>query len=309
MNDPNNYRIRVKRRARRRKLLTVLVLLMLCVAAAGYILKNFGGSGAKDAEEPAAETPAAEETTEAAEETTNAPVADSVASHVYSHRGSAGDDELTFAAYDKAIEGGSKYIEADIVVSGSDTIYLARDDHSLDMTGYDGYFSGMVDSQIDELKTKSGSKVIKLKDLFDKYGDSVNYIVDIKYTSSRNIDAFIILVRTCGMEDNVIAASSYFDALRPLDDTFPDMPKLYICADQATFDVALGNDYVDIISVPKEIMTADNLKAAHEHGKKFSAWTLNTEEEISNAIDMGVDSYFTDDSALAIKLEKKYRTE
>jgi glycerophosphoryl diester phosphodiesterase len=56
-------------------------------------------------------------------------------------------------------------------------------------------------------------------------------------------------------------------------------------------------------------MTADNLKAAHEHDKKFSAWTLNTEDEIRSAIDLGADSYFTDDTGLAIKLEKEYRTE
>ena len=179
----------------------------------------------------------------------------------------------------------------------------------MDMTGTGGYFSGMTDGQIDKLKTKSGSNVIKLKDLFERYGDSVTYIVDIKYTGSRNVDAFTIAVRTSGVEDNVIAASSFFDVLRPLDESFPDMPKLYVCADQATFDLALGNDYVDIISVPKKNMTADNLKAARDHKKKFSAWTLNSEEEIRSAIDLGVDSYFTDDSGLAIKLEKKYRTE
>ena len=115
--------------------------------------------------------------------------------------------------------------------------------------------------------------------------------------------------RTSGFEDKVIAASSFFDVLRPLDETFPDMTKLYVCPDQATFELALDKDYVDIISVPKNIMTADNLKAAHDHGKKFSAWTLNTEAEISDAIDLGVDSYFTDDTALAIGLEKERRTE
>ena len=211
--------------------------------------------------------------------------------------------------HDKAVEAGSKYIEADIVVSGDGTVYLAHDDYAQDMTGTNGYFSGMTDGQIDKLKTKSGSNVIKLKDLFERYGDSVTYIVDIKYTGSRNVDAFTIAVRTSGVEDNVIAASSFFDVLRPLDETFPDMTKLYVCPDQATFELALDKDYVDIISVPKNIMTADNLKAAHEHGKKFSAWTLNTEDEISSAIELGVDSYFTDDTALAVGLEKERRTE
>ena len=311
MNESDNNREVRKIRGRNKELLIIAVLLLLCIASAAFILSHYGKSGDKKAEKPAAETPAAEEAADATgTEPAPAPAAaGEAASHVYSHRGSAGEDELTFAAYDRAVEAGSKFIEADVVVSGSGTVYLAHDDYALDMTGTGGYFSGMTDGQIDKLKTKSGSNVIKLKDLFERYGDSVTYIVDVKYTGSRNIDAFTITVRTSGMEDNVIAASSFFDVLRPLDESFPDMPKLYVCADQATFDLALGNDYVDIISVPKEIMTADNAQAAHDHHKKFSAWTLNSEKEIKSAIDLGVDSYFTDDTELAIKLEKKYRTE
>ncbi len=311
MNESENNRDR-RISGKNKKLITIIVLLLLCLASVVFILSHYGRSGDKKAEKPAEETPATEQ---AADEATEEPAAadqaadNEAASHVYSHRGSAGDDELTFAAYDRAVEAGSKFIEADVVVSGSGTVYVAHDDYAMDMTGTGGYFSGMTDGQIDKLKTRSGSNVIKLKDLFERYGDSVTYIVDIKYTGSRNVDAFTIAVRTSGVEDNVIAASSFFDVLRPLDESFPDMPKLYVCADQATFDLALGNDYVDIISVPKENMTADNLKAAHDHKKKFSAWTLNTEEEIKRAIDLGVDSYFTDDTGLAIKLEKKHRAE
>ena len=307
MNEHEYNRVRRKKIARRRKLITIIVLLLLCLVSAVYILTHFGKADDKRAEEPVEETPAAEETVD--EEVPETAPDETAVSHVYSHRGSAGDDELTFAAYDKAVEAGSKYLEADIVVSGDGTVYLAHDDYALDMTGTNGYFSGMTDGQIDKLKTKNGSNVLKLKDLFEKYGESVNYIVDIKYMSPRNVDAFTIAVRTSGFEDKVIAASSFFDVLRPLDETFPDMTKLYVCPDQATFELALDKDYVDIISVPKNIMTADNLKAAHEHGKKFSAWTLNTEDEISSAIELGVDSYFTDDTALAVGLEKERRTE
>ena len=311
MNEPGNEIPRRRRRIRvnKKRLFTVIVLFLLCVASVVYILVHFGKSGVGRAEEPAEGTPAAEESAEAPEENAEAVADEKAASHVYSHRGSAGDDELTFITYDRAVDEGSKIIEADMVVSMDGTIYLARDDHALDMTGVNGYFSGMTDGQIDALKTKSGNNIISLKDVFDRYGDSVTYIVDIKYISSRNTDAFKKIVKDYGFEDNVIAASSYFDALRPLEDTFPDMPKMYIAADSSTFDLAIGTDYVDIISVPKDLMTADNLKAAHKDGKKFSAWTLNTEEEIRSAIDLGVDSYFTDDSGLAIKLEKECRTE
>lgn len=304
----NNSKIENKRRgrARRRRLLIVILLLLLCVAAAVYIIAHFGSTKDESVETAPEEQPV-EEVVETPQEDLEAAANEKAAAHVYSHRGSAGEDELTITAYDRAVEAGSKYLEADIVVSASGTVYLAHDDQAFDMTGYNGYFSGMTDGQIDALETRNGNKVIRLKDLFDKYGDSVTYLVDIKYSSSRNIDAFTEIVKEYGYEKNVIAVSSYFNVLSPLEDIFPDMDKLYVCSDAATFDLALGKAYVDIISVPADLMTADYLEAAHNNNKMFSVWTLNDEKEISDAIDLGVDTYFTDDSALAIKLEKEKR--
>ena len=44
-------------------------------------------------------------------------------------------------------------------------------------------------------------------------------------------------------------------------------------------------------------------------GKKFSVWTLDTEDSIKKAIDMGVDTYFTNDTPLALRLEREYGLE
>lgn len=297
----------------------IAVLLILCVAAAGYLISMVrGGNAPKEAEESGADTAVAaeenaeqtaEQTAEQAAEEAALAAREKAASHVYSHRGAAGDDELTIACYDRVIAAGSKYIEADMVVSNSGTIYLAHDDYAQDMTGIAGYFSGMTDAQIDNTKTRTGNNIYKLTDLFDKYGDSVNYLVDIKYSSNRNFNALANLIREYGNEKNVMVTSFYLDALSPFERNFPDMTKVYLCQDQATFNVALGKDYLDVLSVPAELMTEDNLKAAHEHEKTFSVWTLNSEEEILKAIELGVDTYFTDDTALAIQLEEQYRSE
>jgi glycerophosphoryl diester phosphodiesterase len=56
-------------------------------------------------------------------------------------------------------------------------------------------------------------------------------------------------------------------------------------------------------------MTEGNCQTAHENGKMFSAWTLDSEEEIKSAIDMGVDTYFTNDTPLALSLEREYGLE
>ncbi len=295
----------------------IVAMLILCVAAAWYIIKlvNDGDGGGSEApeiteeEQAQADAEAQAQAEAEAQAQAEAELLAEAASHVYSHRGAAGDDELSMAAYERAVEAGSKYIEADMIVSAQGTIYVAHDDYAKDMTGIDGYFSGMTDSQIDNTLTRSGNHIIKLRDLFDKFGDSVTYIVDIKYSSNRNFNALADLLREYGNEKNVIVTSFYLDTLSPFERNFPNLPKMYLCQDQATFNVALGHSYLDILCVPKEIMTADNLKAAHDSGKKFSAWTLNSKEDIQAAIDMEVDSYFTDDTPLALDLEKQYRGE
>ncbi len=298
-----------RKRKQTKKILIILLMTVLCVLSVFYIFSlahsrneaRQAEAAAEEAEKAASE--AAEE--EAAQEAATAQTY--AGSHVIAHRGSAGDDELSFAAYDKAVEAGAKYIEADMVVSADGTVYVAHEDESKPMTGYDGYFSGMSDSQIDSLTTRAGNKVLKLTDLFDKYGDSVTYIVDIKYAAPRNAEAFAKTVREYGNEKNVIAASFYPKALRAVEEAFPDMTRMYLCSDQGSFNAGIGYSFADIVCVPSSIMNADNLKAAHDSEKQFSVWTLNTEEEIKNAIELGVDTYFTDDSALAVRLEGENR--
>lgn len=306
-----------RKNSQKKRILLILLMLVLCVLALFYIISlTHSRTESRQAEEAAAaetEQAAGEAADQAAQQEAQAEQKDAPAaagkagSHVYAHRGSAGDDELSIAAYDRAVEAGAVYIEADMVVSADGTVYVAHEDESEPMTGYSGYFSGMTDGQIDSLKTRAGNNILKLTDLFEKYGDSVTYIVDIKYAAARNTEAFIRTVKDSGLENNVIAASFYPKALSAVESELPDMTKIFLCSDQGSFNAGLGYRSADILCVPKEIMTSDNLKAAHEAEKQFSAWTLNTEEEIRSAIEMGADSYFTDDTALAVRLEGELR--
>lgn len=307
-----------RRNARRTKQL-ILIMLLLCMAAACCIVLIHSHRGDTSYTEEPETTETADENGESQEDAEAAAQAEaekaaaearsSAASHVYSYFGPPGGNEFSADAYDSAIAAGSKNIRAAMVVSADGIAYVAEDDHAFDMTGVDGYFSGMAESQISNLTTKSGQKVLKLSDLFDKYGDSVTYIIDVKYISSRNTEAFEKAVRSSGLEGSIIAASSYLDTLSLIDNAFPEMSKLYMCSDQATFDVALERPYIETICVTKEMISAENLKAAHENGKKLGASLLNSEEDIRNAVEMGVDSYFTDDTELAISLEQQYRGE
>ena len=300
----------------RKLTITIIIIIVLAAAAFAGLLyaKNAENKAAEKAAQQAqaaeqkaqAEKEKALEEQKLAEEKREYEIAD----HVYSHRGASGDEiEHTLAAYDKAIEDGSHNIEQDLVISADGTLYVSHDLTSNRITGSGGYYSEMTDSQIDALRTSDGQKILKLSEVFEKYDKSVTYIIELKSTDSRTMEAFEDIVDKYDMADNVVVQCCYLEVLKQLEEDYPDMPKLHWSRDQWSFENALTKDYVDIASVESSLMTSANCDAAHESGKDFNAWPLNSESAIKAAIEMGADSYFTDYTDLGIACEKKYRDE
>lgn len=301
---------------KKKKILTLLILIMLVLIAASMVWILHRGRTENAAAEPdpvQTEQEAQEEEQNKAEEeaAVKQDTEDALAaSHVYSHRGSEGPEEHTFKAYDAAIEAGSRYIEQDVVISADKVLYVSHDENAQAMTGYNGMYEYMSSETIDSLETGAGNKILRLSEVFDKYGRDVNYVIELKSNSDACIMAFEELVDEYGLSDMITVQSMHAETLEIIENKYPDMPKLFVCWNQGDFNYVVDQPYVDIISVRAEvetgILTEDNCKAAHDAGKKFSAWTLDTEDEIKRAIDMGVDTYFTNDTPLALSIEKDY---
>ena len=290
-----------KRQKRTYKIIAIVVMIVLCVAAVALILKLAKrGTGSQESVDDAAVTADDSSLTD----TEDADAGSRPPERVYSNKGTSSDAKFSIEAYDSAIEAGSGCIALPFVVSAEGTLYVTDDDYIYDMTGYGGYLSGMTDAQIEELTTTSGNSFLKLSDVFDRYGESVRYVVEVRYTGSRNIGALVDLIKKYGYENNVIVSSMYYDALRRVDSEL-DVPTLFLCQDQEGYITALDLPYIDIISVEKSMMTEVNCSETHSKDKKFGAWTLNEEDEIRSAIVMGADSYFTDETALAVSIEKE----
>lgn len=234
-----------------------------------------------------------------------------IASHVYSHRGTEGFYEHSFKAYDEAISAGSQNIEQDIVISSDGELFVSHDLNAWSMTGVDAPYSSMSAEEIGKLTTRAGYKVLRLSEVFDRYEKDVNYIIELKTSDDETVSAFENLVDKYGFEDNITVQSVDTDVLRILEKQYPNMPKLFVCKGLQAFYDSLDMPYVDIVSVSidRGLMTESNCEAAHDHGKLFSAWSLSMESSIRAAIDMNVDTYFTNDTPLAISLEREYGLE
>ena len=167
-------------------------MLVLVVAAAAWILHRGQALNEAREQEVAAKAAELEAQQKAEEEAAAAKEAEeaAIASHVYPHRGSAGPEEHSFKAYDAALEAGARYVDVDIVISSDGVLYVSHDTNALRMTGYNGMYEYMSSETIDGLTTEAGNKVLRLSEVFDKYGRDVTYLIELKPNSDACIEAF-----------------------------------------------------------------------------------------------------------------------
>ena len=230
--------------------------------------------------------------------------------HVISHRGyPAKAEEHSFEGYDLALDAGTMYIEQDIVTSADGTLYVSHDDSPQRLTGTGGRFSEMTDAEIDALTTHAGNKILKLSDVFDRYGKSVGYVIELRDSKDATINAFCDLMDRYKMTDNVILQSFEADVLDAVEEKYPDMPKMYLCNNPDDRSRGIGLSSADIVCINKTYMNEFGANAVHNAGKKFGVWTIDAENHIMEAIRLGTDYYFTDDTGKALDLEKRYRNE
>lgn len=301
--------------AKKKKLYIIIVLMMLCLLAGAWLLlyeshSDRIGAGTENIEAGMLEAltsdigPSLNELAEAPK----AAAADWImADHVYSHRGSAGPGEHSFEAYDAAIEAGSHNIEQDIVISKDGTLYVSHDLTAAAMTGDGRAYADMSDAEIDSLTRPSGGNILKLSEVFERYGDSVRYVVELRSGDDATINAFKSLVDEYDKSDRIIVQSFDISVLEKLVSIYPDMPKLMVVKTEAALQQALDSENVDMVGARVQFVNSANCSEAHDRGKKFVGWTLDSEADIRNAIDVGADAYFTNDTPLALELEHKYR--
>lgn len=227
--------------------------------------------------------------------------------HVIAHRNVIGEDkEHSFEAYDQAIADGARIIEQDIVISKDHTLYVFHDQTAGRLTGVSKAFSRMTDEEIDSLRTYAGNPVLRLSEVFDHYGTTVEYAIELKSKDRDTAGAFMDLVEQYGFADRIIVQCFDPDILEIIEDRYPDMIKLFLCKYPGLLEQGYEASCVDIISVDYYMMTEERIRRAHEGHKLFSVWPVVTEGETKAAIDAGVDIYFTDNVKQSISLEKGY---
>ena len=305
-----------RRKARKKRtILWILIIVMLCGSAgAAYWLIQYGidnnrrHSMVRSVVITGGVTVSSAVINSSQNTALNTIINETAVTHVYSHRGAAGANEHSFDAYDQAIAAGSIFIEQDVIRSEDGVLFVAHSNDAVVMTGTSALYSVMKAEEIDKLRTHTGNKILRLSEVFDRYGKDVTYVIDLKMRDEATVAALESLVEQYGNQEDIIVQCKSTEILKRLDEKFPDMTKLYLCYTQDELNGCLDMPYVDIVSVPaySSLMVDFNVQGVHEHGKKFNVWTIDTEEKIKQAIDLNVDTYFTNNTPLALSVEKSY---
>ena len=232
------------------------------------------------------------------------------------HRGaSAYAPEHTLPAYDQAMKFGADYIEIDLQMT-KDGELIALHDAEVDRTT-NGY--GMAVTQtLDEIKALDAGSwfneqypqladpayenvaIPTLEEIFQRYERSANYYIETKSPGME--EKLINLLRKHSLvqtESKVIIQSFHSNSLKKIHKLEPGIPliQLYRYSDKARLtDRQLGSlkKYASGIGANFGKVDEEYIKKAHRHGLAVHLFTVNTDEDIQQAYDIGADGVFTD---------------
>lgn len=235
---------------------------------------------------------------------------------VFSHRGSPyNNPDHSFSGYNQAIKDGSQYIEQDVWLSKDNKLYVSHDDNLKKSTGHNVTISTSNSSQIDKVKLHNGEKIHQLKDIFNRYGKKVHYIIETKKNAGDNTDtekALIKELKKYGMTNNIIFQDQSLPGIKEVHNSFKNIPTLWLLDSvterQYSEQIENAPRYIKFISIKLDQWTPKLIKLAHKNGFKTNAWILNTYNDNYDALNtLKVDSVFTNNTKETIKLINRWK--
>lgn len=225
----------------------------------------------------------------------------------FAHRGGALEaEENTWAAFERAIALGYRHIETDIQASRDGVAVVFHDDTLERVSGQPQPVGALDWTDLRKLSTREGNRLARLEDVLSA---SPGCCFNLEPKSDAAVRPIAEAVVRCNALDRVCVGS--FDQrrvkrLRAL--LGPDL-----CWSPAHFDVTrvwlagwglpTGTFSFPVVQVPRfyrgiEVVTRRFVEAAHARGIDVHVWTVDTEEEMDEMADIGVDGIMTDRPSL-----------
>jgi glycerophosphoryl diester phosphodiesterase len=223
---------------------------------------------------------------------------------VVGHRGAAGyAPENTIPSFRKAIELGVDAVELDVHMSRDGRIVVIHDD-TLDRTT-DG--TGSVhDRTLAELKKLDaglkfgrrwrGTRIPTLEEVFDEVG-VFEYRIEVKRGGKvyRGMERKLLeCVREYGLLDRVVFTSFDYDALERMKRKERRAQTGIIMQGRVRWFIPMTKKLgCSWINARHELVTAEDVVAAHVGGLKLGVWTVDTRQAAERTARLGVDGVTT----------------
>ena len=224
--------------------------------------------------------------------------------------------ENTMAAFRGAVDLGYRYLETDAHTTSDGTLIAFHDDRLDRVTDSTGIIRELRHAQLGEARIGGEYPIPTMEELltaFDEAPGPVRYNVDLK--SNDSVRPMLRLVAQLGIGPRVCVASFssprlwVFRALSRLHPRsrraatsagpigvaalrlLPDVLARWVHSPGIAYQVPVTSR---VLGREIRVVTPGFVRRAHAAGKQVHVWTINTESEMHELLDLGVDGIVTD---------------
>ncbi|CAM3910378.1 glycerophosphodiester phosphodiesterase family protein [Alkalicoccus chagannorensis] len=258
---------------------------------------------------------------------------------IIAHRGASGHaPEATSFAIDQAIDMGADWIELDIQKTADDELVAFHDDEIDRTTDGEGEIGDHTLEELKELDAGSwfneenpddadeayeGAEILSLEEIFEEYGEDVNYYIETKstYLNEDMEEPMVNMVEEFGYEDNVIIQSFHQDSLQEISELNSDIPLVQLLWWEVDEETGEMEEWLDVTPAPDdmteedfdaiadyadgigphleyydgtEVIDEDFVQTMRDHDFMVHIYTINEEDDMHRLMDWGVTGLFTD---------------
>jgi len=223
---------------------------------------------------------------------------------IIAHRGArASEPENTVRAMNKAFECGADAVEVDLRFTCDHKLVVIHDDTLERTTNGTGKVSDMTIEQLRALDAGKGERIPELSEALSvakRYSRPL--VIELK---EEGMEWQVLEeVTEAGLGDKVIISSFIHTSLRNLKEKAPEIKTGVIIASVPVNPVRLVQDAkADVIFAKYSRITREFIDACVGYeGIEVYLWTVNTIDDLNNAISYGVDGVVTDNPCELIRM-------
>lgn len=227
---------------------------------------------------------------------------------VTAHRGASLEyPENTMSAFEGAKRLGADWIELDVQQTRDGKIIVIHDMNFKRTTGVDKYTWELTYDEVKELDAGSyldnkykNEKIPLLEEVIE-FAKINNIRLNIELKPNGHESNFeknvIDIIRNSNFQDMCVITSQVYNVLENVKKYDTEIKTVYVMS--LAYGDITSLKSADCFSIEATSITDELVSRVHKDGKQIYAWTVNTEENIREMIDLKVDNIITDNIEFA----------